>query len=139
MNEVGAYRPVGEGPGKVGLPTIFAKNENTSALAIKSVEGGAIVGMLLVKQLIRGDEMTLLEIQVEPGVVSPLHAHAHESLIYVVKGKLKSVVGGEAYVLGPGDVCRHPREVPHFIEALDGSTFIEIKSPVPDLTRVLGT
>ena len=139
MNEVEAYHPAGEGSGKVSLPTIFGKNEDTNALAVKSVEGSAIAGMLLVKQLIKGDEMTLLEIQIEPGVVSPLHAHAHESLIYVVTGKLKSVVGGEAYVLGPGDVCRHPREVPHFIEALDQSTFIEIKSPVPDLSRVLGT
>jgi quercetin dioxygenase-like cupin family protein len=139
MTEVGAYRPGGEGSGKVSLPTIFAKNENTSALAIKSVEGKPIAGRLLVKELIKGNELILMEIQLEPGVVSPLHAHSHESLIYVVKGKLKSVIGGETYVLGPGDVCRHPREVLHFVEALEESTYVEIKSPVPDLTRVLRT
>ena len=82
--------------------------------------------------------MSLMEIQLEPGVVSPLHAHAHESLVYVVKGKLKAVVGDETYILGPGDVCRHPRGVPHFLAALEELTFVEIKSPVPDLTRVLG-
>src|SRR5689334_15114855 len=101
MNEVGANCPVREGPGKVSLSKFFSKNENSSALAIKSVEGRTITGMLLVKQLISGDEMTLLEIQVEAGVVSPPHAHAHESLVYVVKGKLKSVVGEKAFVLGP--------------------------------------
>jgi len=139
MNEVGANPQAREGSGKVSLPKIFSKNENSSALAIKSVEGGAIAGMLLVKQLISGDEMTLLEIQVEAGVVSPLHAHAHESLVYVVKGKLRAVVGGETFMLCHGDVCRHPREVLHFIEALEQSTFVEIKSPIPDLSRVLGT
>jgi quercetin dioxygenase-like cupin family protein len=139
MNEVGANRPAREVAGKVSFPTIFSKNKNSSALAIKSVEGGAIAGILMVKQLISGDDMTLLEIQVEAGVVSPPHSHTHESLVYVVKGKLRSVVGGEAFVLCSGDVCRHPREVLHFIEALEQSTFVEIKSPIPDLSRVLGT
>ena len=139
MNALNASSTNGNRLGKIGPQTIFTKNENISALAIKSVEGGAIEGVLLVKQLISGDDMTLLEIRVEAGVVSPPHAHAHESLVYVVKGKLKSVVGEEAFVLAPGDVCRHPREVLHFIEALEQSTFVEIKSPVPDLSRVLGT
>jgi len=118
MDALYASSSTGQGSSNASPTTIFAKNESISALAIKSVEGGAIAGILVVKPLIEGDEMTLLEIQIEPGVVSPLHAHAHESLIYVVKGKLRSVIGGEAYVLGPGDVCRHPREVLHFIEAL---------------------
>ena len=42
-----------------------------------------------------------------PGVGVPLHAHTHESVVYVVKGKVKSTVGSEEYILGPGDVCRH--------------------------------
>ena len=118
---------------------IFAKNADTAVLAIRSVEGKPIEGKILAKQLIKGEEMTLIEIQLERGVVTPRHAHSHESLIYVVKGKLKSMVGGEVYILGPGDVCRHPREVPHFVEALDESTFVEIKAPIPDLIPVLGT
>ena len=118
---------------------IFAKNADTDVLAIKTVEGKAIAGSLLIKPLIEGEEMTLMEIQLSAGVSSPPHAHDHESLVYVVKGKLKAVVGDRTLVLGPGDVCRRPRDVSHFLEALDNSTFVEIKSPAVDLMRILGT
>jgi len=117
---------------------IFSRNAETDALAVKSVEGKALAGTLSIKPLIAGDEMTLLEIQLSPNVASPSHTHDHESLIYVVRGRLKAVVGDAALVLGPGDACRHPRGVPHALEALEETTVIEIKSPPPDLTRVLG-
>jgi quercetin dioxygenase-like cupin family protein len=116
---------------------IFAKNADTSALAVKSVEGMAIAGTLLIRPLIQGEQMSLMETQVLAGVTAPPHAHDHESLIYVVHGLLKTVVGGKSFVLGPGDVCRHPRRVSHFMEALEDSTFVEIKSPAPDLARII--
>src|ERR687897_292074 len=84
------------------------------------------------------DEMTLLEIHYQPGVGAPLHVHSHESLAYVVKGKVKMTVGNEEYVLGPGDVCRHPQGVPHGVEGLEESIVVEIKSPAPDITTFLG-
>ena len=117
---------------------IFSKNADTRALTIKSVEGEATAGALFIRPLITGEEMSLMEIQLSAGAASRPHAHDHESLIYVVKGKLKAVVGDMTSVLGPGDVCRHPRGVSHLLEALEDSTIVEIKSPVPDLARVLG-
>jgi quercetin dioxygenase-like cupin family protein len=117
---------------------IFARNADTSALPIKSIEGMAMAGTLLIKPLIQGEQMSLMETRVLARVVSPPHAHDHESLIYVVDGLLKTVVGDESFVLGPGDVCRHPRNVSHFIEALEDSTFVEIKSPAPELTHLYG-
>jgi len=117
---------------------IFARNADTSALPIKSIEGIAMAGTLWIKPLIQGEQMSLMEMRVLARVVAPPHAHDHESLIYVVHGLLKTVVGDESFVLGPGDVCRHPRNVSHFIEALEDSTFVEIKSPAPELTRLYG-
>jgi len=110
MQAITRHKKADEGQGQ-----IFVRNETINARAITSVEGGAISGLLLAKQLIAGDEMTLLEIEAEPGVLSPSHAHAHESMLYGVKGKLRSVVAGEASVIGPGDACRHPRGVPHCV------------------------
>jgi len=63
----------------------------------------------------------------------PLHAHTHEFVVYVVKGKVKSTVGSEEYILGPGDVCRHPKGVLHGIEAIEESVVVEIKAPAPDI------
>jgi quercetin dioxygenase-like cupin family protein len=58
--------------------------------------------------------MTFLEIHYAAGVGAPLHAHTddqsrHESVAYVVKGKVKSMVGEEEFIMGPGDVCRRNR------------------------------
>lgn len=118
---------------------IFARNAETTALPIKSIEGKAMVGALSIKPLIQGEGMSLMETQIAAGIAAPPHSHDHESLIYVVRGLLKAVVGETSFVLGPGDVCRHPRNVSHFIEALEDSTFIEVKSPAPDFVRLYGT
>jgi quercetin dioxygenase-like cupin family protein len=118
---------------------ILAKNSEVKGLVENSIEGKPKKGELLVKPLITGDEMTVLEIHYQPGVGAPLHVHSHESLAYVVKGKVKMTVGKEVYILGPGDVCRHPEGVPHGVEGLEESVVVEIKSPAPDIATFLGT
>ena len=50
---------------------------------------------------------------------TPLHTHTHESIAYVVKGKVKSTVGAEEFIMGPGDVGRHPAGVLHALEAIE--------------------
>jgi len=117
---------------------IFARSADSRALPIKSIEGKAMVGTLLIRPLIQGEQMSMMETRVRAGVAAPPHAHDHESLIYLLHGRLKTVVGGKSFVLDPGDACRHPRNVSHHIEALEDSTFIEIKSPAPDFGRLYG-
>ena len=55
------------------------------------------------------------------------------SIAYVVKGKVKSTVGAEEFIMGPGDVGRHPDGVLHGLEAIEESVVVEIKSPAPDI------
>ena len=69
---------------------------------------------------------------------APLHSHAHESVAYVVKGKVKSTVGSDQFIMGPGDVCRHPKGVLHGLEAIEDSLVVEVKSPAPDIAQVFG-
>ena len=122
-----------------GTSMILAKNADVTALIVKSVEGQTTRGELRVKPMIEGNEMALLEVQLPAGSATPLHVHSHESLIYVVTGKVRTTVDEEAFVLGPGDVCRHPRNVPHSVEALQDSLLIEVKAPSPDIGHVFGT
>jgi len=118
----------------------LSRNADVKELRVKKVEGKTVNnGELIVKPLIAGDRMTLLEIQYEPGVGAPVHVHQHESLAYVVKGKVKMTVGKEIYILGPGDVCRHPQGVPHGVEAIERAVVVEIKSPAQPLEQFLGT
>ena len=99
---------------------IASRNADVKAVAVSAVEGKSMYGGdMLVKPLIKGDEMTLLEIHYAAGVGAPLHTHTHESIAYVVKGKVKSTVGSEEFIMGPGDVCRHPKGVLHGLEAIE--------------------
>ena len=118
---------------------ILSKNSDVKSIVVKAIEGKPMYGGdLLVKPLIKGDQKTFLEINYTPGVGAPLHVHTHESLAYVVKGKVKMTVGQEEYILGPGDVCRHPAGVPHGVEGIEESVVVEIKSPAPDIGSFLG-
>lgn len=118
---------------------ILSKNADVDAVIVKAIEGKPMYGGdLRVKPLITGEQMTFLEIYYTPGVGAPLHVHNHESLAYVVKGKVKMTVGKDEFILGPGDVCRHPKGVPHGVEGIEESIVVEIKSPAPELSSFLG-
>ena len=113
---------------------LSARNADVANMRVGAVEGKPTYGgELAVKPLIKGDEMTFLEIRYAAGVGAPLHTHTHESIVYLVRGKVKSTVGGEVFIMGPGDACRHPKGVPHGLEAIEDSLVVEIKSPAPDL------
>jgi quercetin dioxygenase-like cupin family protein len=119
---------------------IKARNSDVKAVTVSAVEGKPLYGgEMLVKPLMKGDEMTFLEIHYAPGVGAPLHAHTHESIAYVVRGKVKSTVGSEEFIMGPGDVCRHPTGVLHGLEAIEASVVVEIKSPAPELAAFMAT
>ena len=117
----------------------LSRNQDVQARAIKVVEGKPTHGDVRMKLLFTGDQMNLLEIRYPPGAGAPLHVHQHETLCYVVEGKVKVTVGDEEFVLGAGDVCRHPQGVPHGIEGVELAKVLEIKSPAQAIEQFLGT
>jgi len=67
---------------------------------VRFVEGRATTGEFRVKTLARGDHIALLEVLLPAGVSSPPHAHTHESVLYVLRGRLKTTIGGKVSLLG---------------------------------------
>ncbi len=116
---------------------IASHNADIPDRPITAIEGEPMGGVMALKALLVGDSMTLLEVRLGAGAASRVHTHSHESLIYVVNGKLRVVIGAESHVLCPGDACRNAAGVPHAVEALEESLFVEVKSPAPDLDSVL--
>ena len=117
----------------------LSRNQDVQARAIKVVEGKPTHGDVRMKLMFTGDQMNLLEIRYPPGAGAPLHVHQHETLCYVVEGKVKVTVGDEEFVLSAGDVCRHPQGVPHGIEGVEQAKVLEIKSPAQPIDQFLGT
>ena len=97
---------------------------------VMAIEGGAEVGNLGIKPLMVGDNVLVKEAHRERGLVDPEHAHDdHESICYLVSGRMRVVIDGKEFTAQPGDVWRHQIGVPHFHETLEDSLQIEIKSP----------
>ena len=117
---------------------IVSKNSEVKGKKITTVEGKPAQGEVVVKPMIAGDQMTLLEIHYGPNSGPGQHVHQHESLVYVVRGKVKMTMGKEEYILNAGDVCRHPQGVPHTVEAIEESVTVEIKSPAQPIEKFLG-
>jgi quercetin dioxygenase-like cupin family protein len=105
---------------------------------VSSVEGCATNIAFAIKPLVAGDAMSMLEMICPAGLRVPFHTHSHESLLYVVRGAIKTQVGDKSHVLRSGDACRHPKGVPHTVEVLEDCTFIEIKSPTIDFGAIYG-
>jgi quercetin dioxygenase-like cupin family protein len=100
-------------PRKSGANVIKSRNVDVEAVTVSAVEGKPLYGGdMFVKPLIKGDEMTFLEIRYAAGVGAPLHTHTHESIAYVVKGKVKSTVGTEEFIMGPWRCLPAPQRSP---------------------------
>ena len=119
---------------------MITRSGDVDALPVHHIEGEPVRdGTLLVKALLVGSGMTMLETFFPQGVRAPAHTHEHESLLYVVTGRLRMFVGPAEYILGPGDASQHAQGVSHRIEAIEDSLVLEVKSPPPDLGRLFGT
>lgn len=110
----------------------------TKTIRVSTLEGKQVYGgELEVKLRMSGDEMIMLEIFYAKGVGTPPHFHTHESMIYLLSGKLKGTIDGKDVTMLPGDTCRHPTGVLHSVEALEDSVIIECKSPAPDISAFM--
>ena len=87
-------------------------------------------GRLTIKPLLVGDDMLFLQAFKGKGMKDPIHQHDdHESIAYLVKGRMRLVIGGKEFIAEAGDAWIHPRGVPHFSEALEDCIQVEVKSP----------
>jgi quercetin dioxygenase-like cupin family protein len=118
---------------------LHIENNHVDNQPVHTIEDRPTTGTVFVKPLMQGESMALLEVRMRAGVASSLHAHAHESLLYVVSGRLRTTVNNETFVLGPGDVCRHPSAATHRVEALEDTVFVEVKSPPIEFSQVFGS
>lgn len=115
-----------------------AKNAETDTIYPDKVEGLPFSGRVSLKAMLSGGQMVMIEMRYPRGASSPEHSHDHESVCYVVSGRVRGVIDGAESILEAGDACLHPKGVPHSVEALEDALIVEIKSPAVPLENFLG-
>ncbi len=97
---------------------------------VSAIEGAKETGKLGIKPLMVGQDVLVMEAHRKQGLIDPEHSHDdHESICYLVSGRMRVVIDGEEFIAEPGDSWRHRPGVPHYHETLEDSLQIEIKSP----------
>ena len=71
------------------------------------------------RQSIVGEGAMLCLHEAFPNLKCAPHQHEAEQFSIVLKGRMRFVIGGQARVLGPGEVAHIPSGVPHAIESLE--------------------
>ena len=108
----------------------FVPGSSVDIEPVKSIEGAVEAGHLGIKPLMVGKDVLVMEAHREKGLVDPEHIHDdHESICYLVRGRMRVVIDGEEFIARPGDIWRHRVGIPHYHETLEDSLQIEIKSP----------
>jgi quercetin dioxygenase-like cupin family protein len=84
---------------------------------------------VIVHILTDGDKATLVEVELEPGSVVPMHTHVHEQTGTLISGRMKFEIGDETFDLRPGDAWMIPSGVPHEATGIEKCLVIEAFSP----------
>lgn len=113
-------------------PTLgfFTTRDQIAPERLAAVEGVKPKGRVEVRRVMVGNEILMLHVLREKGLIDPVHKHMdHETVAYLIKGRLRLVIGGEEFIAEAGTSWIHPRGVEHFSEALEDCEQLEIKSP----------
>lgn len=97
---------------------------------IDRIEGVPMAAAVELRTGVVTPTMSLVEVFWPKDSSSRPHVHPdHDSVVYVVRGRLRMHVADRAFDAGPGDSLAHLPGVEHWIEALEDSVTIEVKSP----------
>ena len=78
------------------------------------------------------DKLMLAEHHMQKGWAGVRHSHPHEQLVYVVRGRLKVIVGGTTFEAGSGDSFVVRGGIEHEAAALEESLVVDVFAPTRD-------
>ena len=82
-------------------------NINWATAPIEDVLSG------VTRQVVNGENQTMVRYVYQPGAVFPEHHHPQEQITVVLSGQIEFTVDGEKMVLHAGDASVIPANVPH--------------------------
>jgi quercetin dioxygenase-like cupin family protein len=82
------------------------------------------------KTLAHGNRTLMTEFRLRRGSVLPRHAHPQEQIGYLIKGRMRLVIGAQEFEAGPGDSWCIPGGAEHSAQIFEDTVAIEVFSPV---------
>lgn len=108
----------------------FVRNSEAELTLITEVEGRPLGSHVELRTLAATPSMVFVECRFTKGQASQPHQHPdHDSIVYVVRGKVKVTIAGESFIADAGDAWYNKPGVVHHIEALEDAVSVEVKSP----------
>lgn len=91
----------------------------------------------LERRRVIGTEAMISHITLHQGCDVPMHAHGNEQFAVVLSGKVRFTLGGgEARVLGAGEVLHLPSHAPHAAYAIETAIVLDVFAPPSQLTGI---
>jgi quercetin dioxygenase-like cupin family protein len=81
-------------------------------------------------RLITGSQVEFGILSFKAGQGAEVHAHPHEQIVYVLKGRMKVFTEGSETVIGPGQAAHFLPNVPHGTKMLDDVEAISVKGVI---------
>jgi quercetin dioxygenase-like cupin family protein len=89
------------------------------------------IGKGITRQIVHGDRLMICRLTIAAGTATVPHAHMHEQMTIVEKGRVRFVLGTEEKVFGPGEVILLPGGFWHGATMLDEEVvLVDIFSPI---------
>ncbi len=82
------------------------------------------------RKYITGENAMLAYFDLKKGAIIPEHHHINEQITYIIRGKVRVLIGKEEFIVRAGEVLHIPPNTPHRFEALEDSIDLDIFSPI---------
>lgn len=106
-------------------PVIEIPSRDWTAVPVEPVGEG------IERQMVWGERLMVCRLRFAPRVVTPAHAHPHEQITIVEKGRVLFTIDGQERIVSAGDVLHFPSGMRHGATMLDEEVvLIDIFTPI---------
>ena len=89
------------------------------------------IGEGIERQMIWGERLMVCRLTIQPGIATAVHAHAHEQITLVERGRAVFTIEGQTRIASAGDVLHFPSQTKHGATMLDEEVvLIDIFTPI---------
>ena len=96
----------------------------------EDVESTVMLEGVTRKILAHSENIMMVEVSLGKGIVLPKHAHVHEQVTYVIKGRLEFEVDGQKRIMKAGDSVYMGSNIEHMVVVLeDDALVVDVFTP----------